>query len=356
MRRIKILFHTQPNITSFNAQDLNGREVASRLNKDLFEIYFIDTLHTEIDPKLKRDNVKIFKISKNRIIRKYQIFKYKLLKKYDFSFYIRVFKSESNFLKLLPCFDKERTTIHMIENRLPYPADKEYNKTAKFNTLNSDYVFPISKQVKKDMENLYGIKGNGIIHVGVDITLFKPNFSKKNKRLKILSCGTLQKRKQPLLFAEIAKNFPECDFYWIGEGELEIEVLEKKDKENIDNFYLLDNMQHLELSKFMSNSDIFVFPSMHEGFPKVIVEAMASGLPVIAFNNYNPEAIINNETGFIVSTKEEMIEKLKLLISNDNLKKEFSKKAVERAKEFDWEIIVKKWEKIMKGIVNGNIM
>jgi glycosyltransferase involved in cell wall biosynthesis len=354
MNKIKVLFHTQPNITSFNAQDLNGREIASRLDENLFKIYFIDTLHTDIDPKIKKDNIKIFKVSKNKVIRKIQIFKYKLLRKYDFSFYIRVFKSESYFLKLLPYFDKKRVTIHMIENKLPYPADEEYNKTAKFNALHSDYLFPISKEVEKDMQNLYGIKNNKIIHVGVDTTLFKSNFSKNNKRLKILSCGTFQKRKQPLLFAEIAKAFPECDFYWIGEGELKKEVLEKRKKNNIINFNLLNNMRHSELSKFMANSDIFLFPSIHEGFGKVIVEAMASGLPVIAFNNYNPEAIINGVTGFIVSDEKEMIKKLKLLIENKELREKMGKEAVKRAKEFDWKTIVKQWEEIMKEISNAN--
>lgn len=354
-RKIKILFHTQPNITSFNAQDLNGREIASRLDEDLFEIYFLDFLHTEIDSKLRKNNVTIFKISKNKIIRKFQIFQYKLLYKYDVSFYIRVFKNESYFLRLLPFFDKKRKTIHMIENKLPYPADEQYNKIAKFNALHSNYVFPISKQVEKDMKNLYGINGNGIIHVGVDTSLFKPNFLKKNKRLKIISCGTLQKRKQPLLFIEIAKNFPDCDFYWIGEGELKEDVLKKQEKENITNFYLLNNMQHIELAKFMSNSDIFLFPSIHEGFGKVIIEAMSSGLPVIVFDKYLHEAVINNKTGFIVSTKEEMIKKLNLLIKNENLRIDFGKNAVERAKEFDWNDIVKKWEHIFKNIVNYNL-
>jgi len=352
-KKIKVLFHTQPNITSFNAQDLNGREIASRLNKGIFEIYFIDTLHTEIDPKLKKENIKILKASKSPIKRKMDIFKYKLLYKYDISFYIRVFKNESYFLKLLPFFDRNRKTIHMVENRLPYPADEKYNQTAKYNALHSDYVFPISQQVQKDVEHYYGIRGNGIMYVGVDTSLFVPNFNKKNKRLKIVSCGTFQKRKQPLLFAEIAKKFPECDFYWIGEGELKQKIIDKKNNENITNLYLLNNMPHRELSKFFANSDIFLFPSIHEGFPKVIVEAMASGLPIIAFDKYGPEAIINNKTGFIVSNKNEMKEKLRILIDNNELRKEFSKNAVKRAKEFDWNIIVKKWEDILIDIANN---
>jgi len=355
MKKIKVLFHTQPNLSSFNAQDLNGREIASRLDSSLFEIYFIDRLGGEIDPKLKKENIKILRVkSRNKILNKLELFTYKLLYKYDVSFYIRVFKNEKRFFQLLPFFDSKRKTIHMVENMLPYPnSDKEYQETAKYNALHSSKVYSISTKVQESVKREYGIDTD-IIPVGVDTSLFMPvEFDKKrNTRLKILSVGTFQKRKQPELFADIAKRFSECDFYWIGEGELKSIVTEKKRVERIDNLFLLDNMQHSELSKFMSSCDIFLFPSIHEGFPKVIVEAMASGLPVIAFDKYGPEAVIDSKTGFVVSNKDKMIKKLELLIKNKNLRKEYSQNAIQRAKEFDWKIVVKKWEEVIFNLLN----
>jgi len=352
--KIKIIMHTQPNITSFNAQDLNGREIASRFNEDLFEIYFIDTLGTPIDPKLNKKNIHILNVvTTNSLYRKFLIFKYKLLQKYDISFYIRVFKGDSYFLRLLKLFGRNRKTIHMVENRLPYPnASIEYQQNAKFNALHSTYCVAISKRVEKDIQNEYKIKADFLIPVGVDTSLFKPNINKNNKRLKIISCGTFQKRKQPNLFADIAKQFSNCDFYWIGEGELKNDIKRKKEKESINNLYLLSNMQHKELSKFMANCDIFLFPSLYEGFGKVVIESMACGLPNIVFDAYEPEATINNKTGFIVSNKEEMIEKLNELINNKQLRKEFSVNAIERAKKFDWNLIVKEWEKTILQILN----
>lgn len=348
--------HTQPNITSFNAQDLNGREIASRFNEDLFEIYFLNTLDINIDAKLLKKNIKIINIlAKNKFLRKFQIFKYKLLYKYDVSFYIRVFKSDSMFLKLLPFFDKNRKTIHMVENLLPYPADDIYNETAKYNALHSTKTFSISKKVQESVLKYYGINTD-IVHVGVDTNLFHPSVFKKRKKLRVVSCGSLQPRKQPLLFVEIAKIFPDIDFVWIGEGELKDEVL--KQSKDMKNFKLLANKPHKELAEFFANSDIFLFSSLHEGFPKVVIESMACGLPSIVFDRYGPEAVIEGETGFIVKDKEEMIEKLRVLIKNDNLRKEFSNKSIERAKEFDWNKIVKKWENIIiskKGSDNGNI-
>ncbi len=348
--KIKILMHTQPNITSFNAQDLNGRYIASLLDEDLFEIYFIDLLGTEIDPKLQKENIKILKVhTNNKLLRKIKTFKYKLFHKYDISFYIRVFKSDSIFLKLLPYFDKDRKTIHMVESLVPYLGDEEYNKWAKFNALHSTKTFAISKAVQKRVKEHYGLDAE-IVPVGVDTTIFIPYPKKEKERLRVVGCGTLNPMKQPLLFVEIATKFPEVDFVWIGEGVLKEEILEKS--KYVNNFELKSNIPHDELAYYFSQSDVFLFPSLHEGFPKVVIESMACGLPSIIFDRYGPEAVIDGKTGFIVSTEDEMIEKLDLLIKNTNLREKMSKESIKRAKEFDWKKIVKKWEEIIINLVS----
>jgi glycosyltransferase involved in cell wall biosynthesis len=357
MKKIKILMHTQPKKDSFNAQDLNGREIASRFNSEKFDIYFINLDEDEIDEKLKKNNIHIINIkTRNKILREILILKVKLFSNFNISFYIRVFKSDNYFLKLLKLFKIKRICIHMVENMLPYPnVNKEYQNTAKYNALGSDYVFPISKKVSETVEKEYSIIPNEIVHIGVDTSLFLPNYNKNNKRLKIVSCGTFQKRKQPDLFVEISKEFKDMDFYWIGEGVLKNDLIQLIEKENLKNIFLLDNKPHKELSNFLSNSDIFLFPSIHEGFPKVIIEAMASGLPVIAFDTYGPESIINSETGYIVRDYDEMKSKLKYLCDNNDIRKEISVNAVKRAHEFDWNIIVNKWENIIiNAIKNAN--
>ena len=349
MNKIKILMHTQPNKTSYNAQDLNGREIACRLNKDTFDIYFINTLNEPIDEKLVSTNIYILNAcSKYKTIREILKLKYKLFHKYHISFYVRVFKSDSLFLKLKKLFRLQRITIHMVENMLPYPnASKEYQTNAKYNALNSDLTFPISKKVAETIKHEYHRDMHNIMHVGVDTSIFKPNINKNNQPLRVVCCGTFQQRKQPDLFADIAKEFCNTNFYWVGEGPLKNNIQKRIENESINNLNLLDNMSHNELSQFLSNCDIFLFTSIHEGFPKVLIEAMASGLPVIVFNTYGPEAVVDNETGFIVSDVAMMKEKLNKLIVDSMLRKEMSLKAIERAREFDWNFIAKQWEQII---------
>ena len=349
-KKIKILMHTSPSVNSYNAQDINGRYIASKLDAKLFEIHFISMSNEEIDPLLVKKNIIIHRLYKyNKILRRALFYYYKFFYRYDISFYIRVFKCDAIFLKMKKFTDPKRQTIHMVESMVPYLGDEEYNKWAKYNALHSDYVFSISSKVQETVRSNYGIV-TPIMHVGVDTKIFRPLMPKPRKhRLRIVSCGTLSKMKQPILFAKIAKEFPDVDFVWIGQGKLKKELLEMS--KDIKNFTLKDNMPHAELARSFAESDIFLFPSLHEGFPKVVVESMACGLPAIVFDRYGPEAVVNNITGFVVSNEKEIKHRLELLIKDDTLRNRMSQESVKRAQEFDWDIIVKKWESIIIRII-----
>lgn len=117
-------------------------------------------------------------------------------------------------------------------------------------------------------------------------------------------------------------------------------------KKGIDNVKIYSKIPLKKLINFYQKSDIFLFPSIHEGFPKVALEASSCGLPTILFNDYKPEIVLNGETGFIVKDFKEMLEKLAILINNVTLRIEMGKKARDYAKNFDWHIIVKKWEEV----------
>ncbi len=89
----------------------------------------------------------------------------------------------------------------------------------------------------------------------------------------------------------------------------------------------------------MKRADVFVFPSMFEGFGLVLLEAMAVGLPVITTQNTGgPDVIEEGKEGFIVSagSVEALRERMKWTIKNRERATEMGRKAHERVGEFTW--------------------
>lgn len=109
------------------------------------------------------------------------------------------------------------------------------------------------------------------------------------------------------------------------------------------NFY--GNVKNVE--KLYVDSDIFLMTSKWEGLPMVLGEAMAFGLPIIAYDcpTGPREFIKNNITGFLIQDNDEyeFINSLYLLSEDENLRNQFSEAAVVESKSFEVENIYKYW-------------
>jgi len=106
-------------------------------------------------------------------------------------------------------------------------------------------------------------------------------------------------------------------------------------KLNIESALFIDYVDDYELSCIYSGASVFVFPSFIEGFGLPPLEAMASGLPVIASRSgANEEIVDDNENGYLFSDLLDLVEKVSILIKNENLKKKFSFKGKEKVRKF----------------------
>lgn len=123
------------------------------------------------------------------------------------------------------------------------------------------------------------------------------------------------------------------------------------EKESITNLIksldLEDQVKLIEyqknISSYLAKSKIFAFTSLTEGFPNVLLEAMATPLACICFD-INPgikEIINNGENGFLIESENinDYSAKLQLLVSDDLLREEFMKKAIKVREIFSWESV-----------------
>ncbi|MCX7956694.1 MAG: glycosyltransferase family 4 protein [Endomicrobia bacterium] len=111
-----------------------------------------------------------------------------------------------------------------------------------------------------------------------------------------------------------------------------------------------------EINKFYAASDIFVFPTMYEAFPLVVIEAMASGLPVITTKAAGVNEFIKNaEEGFLLDNyydSELLAYYISILVNDESLRKRVGEKARKTAESFSWDIIAEKYSQIYQQIIS----
>jgi len=103
--------------------------------------------------------------------------------------------------------------------------------------------------------------------------------------------------------------------------------------------------------EYMVASDVFVLPSLSEGFPIVILEAMASGLPIVATKVTGlPEIVKDGENGLLVEPRnpQQIAEKVLLLFEDNELREKISRNNKKEAKKYSWETIVQSLEDIYR--------
>jgi glycosyltransferase involved in cell wall biosynthesis len=107
----------------------------------------------------------------------------------------------------------------------------------------------------------------------------------------------------------------------------------------------------------LAKYDLFVLPSFRELFGRVYIEAMACGLPIICAKNTGMDGYITEgEHGFLVNHKavSELRDAIKRFISDENLKVTMGKKAQAFAKEFSWDVVIRKLDDVYRGVLTEN--
>jgi len=107
-----------------------------------------------------------------------------------------------------------------------------------------------------------------------------------------------------------------------------------------------------DLAIFLAAADIFVLNTGYEGFSHQILEAMAAGVPVITTRvGGNREIIHQGENGFMIKYNDEfnLVESIKALWENEEIRERFSKEGKEAVKFFSLDKMLKSTVKILKG-------
>jgi len=206
--------------------------------------------------------------------------------------------------------------------RLPYSNVYYIDKINK--------VFSISEAVKKELLKKYNVKSY-VIYNGIKTS----DFSERNKihppkKLHIVQVSRLDHKikGQDLLIkaASVLKEKISVDF--IGTGPSIDYLKELAIKLSIEkNIHFLGKKEQAYISKHLSDYDLFIQPSITEGFGLTVAEAMAAKLPVLVSAGQGPEEIIKGNTyGWVFKNGDldDLIQKIELIINEYD-------KAIEKA-------------------------
>jgi len=153
----------------------------------------------------------------------------------------------------------------------------------------------------------------------------------------------------------VLKSVPDLKVYIAGSGEEEEElknVVKDLGVENHVKFlgYISDEE---EINRYYMACKIVVVPSRWDVEPFAPLNAAASGKPSIVSDKCNSSVIEDGNTGFVFKSEdvEELSSKMVKLLTNDTLREEMGKAAMERAKEYDWSKIVDRKVEIYKEVI-----
>ena len=140
--------------------------------------------------------------------------------------------------------------------------------------------------------------------VGVDIGTTKRNLGIESERPVVAQIGRLSEQKGPLFLLEAAAQIsqvrPDVTFLMVGEGPLRAQIEAQAKELGLSNNLLLPGWRS-DVPAIMSCVDVVVLPSLWEGLPYVVLEAMASAKPVVATAvNGCRELVRHGQTGLLV--------------------------------------------------------
>jgi len=253
---------------------------------------------------------------------------------------------------------KEKEFDKILEN--------SFKKKILTNILNKqDGIAVLAKQFKGKLIDI-GIdhKKIRVTSTMVDSNRYLPHDKKFLRPYKILICVNMIKEKGIFELIEAApkvlKKFPNSEFIFVGDGKDLVKLKQKTKELSLEkNVVFTGYVMGEEKNEFFKNAHIFILPSYTEGFPTVILEAMAVGAALV----FTPvgglvDVLVDGKNGYVVKSippnPEEISEKIIKLIKSPELMKKISENNIKRVKEeFDAKVVSRRVVDIYH-IIQGN--
>lgn len=163
----------------------------------------------------------------------------------------------------------------------------------------ADHVFLPTVADMAYAERWYGLKNGSVLPNFVDVDLFKPDSTVQKTSGLVGFVGRLAPQKNLSALIEAASQVEGVKLRFIGEGE-QAQTLQMLADELGVSLELIGNVPQEEIPRLLANCEVFALPSLYEGMPKALVEAMAMELAVVATKVEGSETLLQHKrTGWL---------------------------------------------------------
>lgn len=256
-----------------------------------------------------------------------------------------------------------RYTHYFFKGKIVKPRLME--KATKIFGNRVDYLIAPTSRVEQELRS-YGVKKPiAVIPSGIDIDRFQEKgkgLLRKKLGLKdkpiLLFVGRLGREKSIDFiiksFNEVCKKESRAHLVILGEGP------ERKRLESLGkrlgiakNIHFISHISNEEIHRAYQDATVFVFSSTTETQGLVVLEALSSGVPVVAIDDPAYECIESGKNGFLVKKdKNEFALKILSIIENKDLRAELSKNALETAQRFSVKSMVDSLERVYSELLD----
>lgn len=246
--------------------------------------------------------------------------------------------------------------VHTVHNVADKEAEGKAQKAINGFYFRRGWSVPValSPEVQASVMAFYGLKKEQVpvAYNGVDLSRCLPKESyRAGEEFHILHIGRFNEQKNHELllkvFWRLSQENPGLRLELIGEGELRQKLERQAVALGIDKRIAFLGAQ-TNVYPYLQKADLFLLPSRYEGIPMTIIEAMGTGLPIVATAVGGvPDMLQNGVDGFTVPCEEEEItEACAKVIRDEGLRERLGRAARENARRFSAEAMGKRYVEI----------
>jgi glycosyltransferase involved in cell wall biosynthesis len=353
-RPVRVLFNTWANRDNVNSQSLTAREIACRLDPERCRSSLFLGHDQESDPRLAdQPGVRLIRVPPR--LGSLAIAGQLLWGGHDVIVYPALNERASRLADALWPLARRRATVHCMEVSVDQAeaAPPAALALARRWVRRADRVTAITPAIARDLAARWGVEAE-VVPLGVDLARFQPvDRGDHQPPWQVIYVASIQPRKQPHLVLELARRLAgePVEFHLIGpvlgDADYHRRLLAEVERDGLTGVHFHGPLPQEEIRERLARADVYLLPSRLEGFAKTTLEAAATGLPAIVFADYETTAVADGESGFQVSTVDEMETTLRRLLADRELRARMGAAGRRLAEGFSWDGVARRWEAIL---------